>query len=93
MVDNIVSITPPGDTVERMQNELSRLSYKDVDLSGFSDKEINDVHAFFDECSNSLNRIPQLVDLMSGGMMQMADYLHEESIKYEQDYIDLSVIS
>jgi hypothetical protein len=37
-----------------------------------------------------LDKIPHIAELIVGGLAQMADYLHEESVEYEQDYKDLS---
>jgi len=90
MVDKIVKSKPERTVLENVRRELTSINYMKPNFAKFSDSEINAVHTFFDECSSSLDKIPHLAELIVGGLVQMADYLHEESIKYEQDYIDLS---
>jgi hypothetical protein len=57
----------------------------------FSDQEVNAIYTFFDICSDHVGKIGYTVDLAVGGLMQMADYLYEESDRYEKDYRDLAI--
>jgi hypothetical protein len=90
LVDKVVKSKPQRTVLVSIQRELTSINYMKPNFAKFSDSEISDVHAFFDECSSSLDKIPHIAELIVGGLAQMADYLHEESVEYEQDYKDLS---